>query len=229
MAWFRWGIGLPALIVLPLVALGLILGDFRPDDPGFESTAGRFVGDFRAVSDTDMAATAYADGALEPLAQARDTRTLLRDGRAVARAPAPNSVISWPQGIDVSRDGTLVAVVETRGAPPPGTTRLDHAYSGFPEGSTLTLLRITPGGLETIDRRPRIGVNPQSVEFAGPRRTLVIASAEPDAQLVTVVLAGDGTIASVQRFDLDPWRGAPMIWCAFQAPRRRGHDGPFRL
>ncbi|MEL6245153.1 MAG: hypothetical protein AAFQ85_07390, partial [Pseudomonadota bacterium] len=91
------------------------VADFAHDDPGLAEGPGVFAGGFLAVSDADMAATAYADGQLVPFEGAIDTLTLFEGGERAGGIPASNSVISWPQVVDVTPDGRFAVVVETRG------------------------------------------------------------------------------------------------------------------
>ncbi|MEO0319933.1 MAG: hypothetical protein AAF199_03465, partial [Pseudomonadota bacterium] len=57
-----------SVIILVLAAALFSLGDFSKDNPDVNTqSAVQFAGTFLALSDTDMAGTAYADGQLEPI------------------------------------------------------------------------------------------------------------------------------------------------------------------
>ena len=101
MAFWKWG--LAGGLVLGVAACAS-LGDFSSDDPGFDETAGTFEGRFLALSDASMAGTAYADNQLEPFAGMQDELTLFANGAPQSSIVAPNSVISWPQILDISPD-----------------------------------------------------------------------------------------------------------------------------
>ena len=180
------------------------LGDFASDDPGLAAAPGAFAGRFLAVSDADMAGTAYADGALEPLAEEEDALILFDGGVPVASAAASNSVISWPQVVDVSDDGRFAFVVETRGQAPRDVEAYDDVYTAFPEGTWLGVFSIGEETLTLRDARAQLGSNLQSVEAARGQGYLIIASETPDAELITVGIGEDGAIGAVRTFDLDP-------------------------
>ena len=201
----RWS----ALIIIVAAAASCAgVGDFASDDPGLREAPGAFDGRFLAVADADMAATAYADGRLEPLADSIDEVILFENGRAGATAPASNSVISWPQVVDVSDDGRFAFVVETRGPAPRIVDAYDSVYTDFPEGSTLKVFAVTSGedggALDLVEERADLGQNLQSVEYAKGRGFVVIASETDGAELITAAIGPDGAVGAVRRFDLDP-------------------------
>ncbi len=180
------------------------LGDFSSDDPGFTETPGNFEGRFLAVSDADMAATAYADGKLEPFEGAMDELTLFEAGAPVATAPAPNSVISWPQIADVSPDGRRAYVIETRGSLPAGTQAVDSVYTDFPEGRSLRVFDIGNASLTEIARIEDVGANPQSVEVSADGRFLVIATERDGAELTVIPLDPEGLPRQPRFINLSP-------------------------
>ncbi len=193
---------LSALLAASLATACAPLGDFTPDDPGLREAPGRFEGSFLALSDSDMAATAYADGGLEPLPGVRDALTLFEDGGPVARADASNSVISWPQVVDVSIDGRFAYVVETRAPAPRDAAQMTDVFTDFPPGSRLAVFGIEADRLDPVDAAP-VGLNPQSVEATGAG-DLVIGSEAEGAELVTVQLDPSGRIQGIRTFALHP-------------------------
>lgn len=200
----RWT-GLAAAGVAALAAGSCaLLGDFASDDPGFAIERAAFDGAFLAASDADMAGSAYGDGVIEPLPAVRDTLTLFRDGAPVAEALASNSVISWPQIVDVSADGRFAAVVETRGELSRDVEAVDDVFVDLPEGSALSVFAVSGDTLRLVDRQDGFADNPQSVEFVGDTRSLVIGSERDGAEAVFVHLDDDGRIAAIAPLDLDP-------------------------
>ena len=194
-----------ALLVVGVTACAVI-GDFASDDPGLRAAPGTFDGRILAVSDADMAATAYADGRLEPVPQ-DDALTLLADGRAVAAVPASNSVISWPQVVDVAADGRLAMVVETRGPAQTGVERYDSVYTDFPEGARIGVYAIEGETLRLVDSRDDLGRNPGSVEFARAGDFAVVANDVDGAELLVIEVAADGRIGTVRSLSLNlPFR-----------------------
>ncbi len=129
MAIWKWSAA--SALVIGVTACAS-LGDFSSDDPGFAETAGVFEGRFLALSDASMAGTAYADNKLEPFSGMQDELTLFAEGAPRASIPAPNSVISWPQILDISPDGRFAYVVETAGDLDPSISEVENVYYDMP-------------------------------------------------------------------------------------------------
>ena len=180
------------------------VADFSSDDPGLEAAPGAFDGRFIAVSDASMAATAYADGRLEPFDGMQDQAALFEAGRPVAAFEVSNSVMSWPQIIDVSDDGRFAFVVETRGNLDPAQAAVADPFADFPEGKWLTVVEIGEQSLRAVSRTRIRGSNPQSVEALGRRPWIAIATETDDAELELVRLSVDGTPVETVAVDLDP-------------------------
>lgn len=199
-------VGRVALVFLSVSAIAACaaLGEFASDDPGFAERPGVFNGRFIALADADMAATAYADGRLEPIAGAADEARLFVNGAGQGTAPASNSVVSWPQVIDTSPDGRFVYVVETRGAAPAGVERVESAFTDFPEGKRLSVISVSEDGLTPAAEIADAGLNLQSVEAAANGRFLAIGSEEEGAELVIIPLAGGLPAGDPIKFGLSP-------------------------
>ncbi|MEM8634879.1 MAG: beta-propeller fold lactonase family protein [Pseudomonadota bacterium] len=180
------------------------LGDYSSDDPGFEEAPGVFEGRFLAVSDADMAGTAYADGKLEPLAGAIDEVTLFSNGEPVATAAASNSVVSWPQIVDVSADGRHAYVVETRGSLGQSVEEVDSAYTAFPDGTSLRAYEIVDGQLNEVALLDDVGPNPQFVEVSPNGRFLLIGTEADGRELGIIPLDEDGRPKTPSFINLDP-------------------------
>lgn len=170
-------------LILPLLLL--LVACAAPPAPGTGTPA--FQGRLLALSDTDMAATAYADGKLEPLAGVSDTLSLVdAGGTRFGAAPAPNSVLSWPQVLAVSPDRGLAYVVETRAAPPAGAERL-ASVRDLPPGRRLTVIRVDGEALRVVAEADA-GLNPQSVSLSADGRWLAIAGEAGGGELVVFEL-----------------------------------------
>lgn len=178
------------------------LGDFSSDDPGFAETAGTFEGRFLALSDASMAGTAYADNQLEPFEGMRDELTLFAGGAPQSRIAAPNSVISWPQILDISPDGRTAYVVETRGDLDPSISEVENVYYDMPVGQRLFVFRVENEILSQIQMVDEIGSTPQSVEAPEVFPLLYIATEDTGAELVTFSVLPDGTVEDRRAFDL---------------------------
>ncbi|MCI5044572.1 MAG: lactonase family protein [Aquisalinus sp.] len=201
MTVMRWS--LLAVVVLGAGSCAAF-GDFTDDDPGLSEAPGTFQGRFLAVSDTDMTATAYADGQLEPQAGASDTMSLLVDGKVETAVVASNSVISWPQIVDASSDGLLAFVVETKGPAAPDATSYDNVYTDFPIGKQLSIFSVTDDKLELIQEITDMGENLQSIEYNERCNCLFVANETTDEELVVIALTPDGRTSDIRKFALLP-------------------------
>ena len=201
MRWIFYAVA--ALVLVGCASLG-VLGEYASDDPGLAERPGTFQGRFLSVSDADMTATAYADGVLERFEGAEDSIVLFENGAPVADAAAPNSVISWPQIIDISPDGRTAYVVETRGTPPADVDEVENTYTDFPEGRLLSVFEIGPQSVCQVASVGDVGLNPQSVEVSPDGRFLAIATESDGAELTIVPLDAAGQPGMPRFIDLDP-------------------------
>ncbi|MEO1039046.1 MAG: hypothetical protein AAFX09_05825 [Pseudomonadota bacterium] len=171
------------------------------------TSAQSFDGRIAAVADADMVASAYADGRLEPLdaAEGADSVILIeeRSGRLVEldRAPASNSVISWPHVIEASANGRTVYVVETRGSMP-GIEAVQNVYEDFPAGQTLIAYRVEADRFVEIGQAD-VGPSPESVSRSPDGRWLIVATRDPEAEVAFVALSEEGAPGRVVRADID--------------------------
>jgi len=119
------------------------------------------------------------------------------------RAPAGNSVISWPQIIEAIPQRSTVYVVETRGSLGRAIAQVDSAYDAFPEGARLASFSVDRETLRPLGAVDA-GINPQSVSRGPDGRWLLIASEDPLAEAVFVGLDLNGAPAETRLVDLDP-------------------------
>ncbi|MEL6365480.1 MAG: hypothetical protein AAFR11_11650 [Pseudomonadota bacterium] len=155
-----------------------------------------------ALIDADMAATAYADGRLHPIADAEDAAIVINPGTGarLATAPVSNTVMGWPGSMVVSRDRRLAYVVSSRGPVDRGLERVErNVFEDFPDARTLTVLEIETGDvLGALD----VCNAPMSVDLAPGGDWLLIACRDDDNEL-TVVPLTDGDPGAPRPFDLD--------------------------
>lgn len=166
----------------------------------------RFEGILVAVSDIDMAATAYADGRLDTIRGGEDTLSIVSwaEGRLrVTTAPASNSVVSWPEVLAVSNDGRHAFVVETRGPAPTGTERLSSVYEDLPPGGKLQIIDVSDPLKPRLADTVAAGLNPQSVSVSPDGRFLVVSSQARGGEAIMVTLE-PGRAAKAERFALSP-------------------------
>lgn len=174
----------------------------------------RFSGEKLLVaSDADMVATAYADAKLDRVEGIEDTLTVISlplnpDNPVVATAPVPNSVMSWPQIIATSLDGTKAYVVEVRGTPPSDVQQLD-TIEEMPDGSRMTVIDIANPVQPTIIESVEVGRNPSHIAISPDGRFLAIDLDEPGRELLLIRLNSDGTLGERSYFSIPNSVGKP--------------------
>jgi DNA-binding beta-propeller fold protein YncE len=150
------------------------------------------------ASDADMVATAYADAKLDRVAGIEDTLTAIDlplDPKQpqVNTLQVSNSVMSWPQIIATSPDGTKAYIVEVRSRPADGIQELE-SIDEMPEGRKLTVVDISnptkPQMLESVD----VGRNPEHISISPDGRFLAVNISEQERELLIVQLQADGKL-----------------------------------
>ncbi len=157
------------------------------------------------LSDADMTATAYGDGVLKRTLGVTDTLSLIDTSgapRLAGSLPVTNSVIGWPEVLDVSPDGKFAYVAETRGVPAAGVEKVDQVYSGFPEGKFLTVVDVSKLDSPRLLQQIEIGKNLGAARVSRDGRHLASVSDTPGKELVLLTLA-DGLVKHVDHFALD--------------------------
>ncbi len=157
------------------------------------------------LSDADMVATAYGDGVLKRTPGAMDTLSLIDTAGAPKVAgslPVTNSVIGWPEVLDVSPDGKFAYVAETRGVPPAQVDKVGQVFTDFPAGKFLTVVDVSkldaPRQVQQID----IGKNLGAARVSRDGKQLASVSDVAGKELVLVSLV-DGLVKHVDHFPLD--------------------------
>ncbi len=159
--------------------------------------AATFDGRLLALSDGDMAGTAYADGRLLPIAAA-DTLSIIEAGETIASARVGNSVMAWPGALDVSPDGQFAYVVETRASPPPGVSAYDNIDVGMPEGRLLRAVRLDDAGAPTLIGELDVGRQPTSVHVAPDGRFALVSRKQEEAPIAAVILRDGAPVEVIE-------------------------------
>jgi len=153
-----------------------------------------------AVADADMVGTAYADGVLKPLPGVVDSLSEIDLSAASARTLAtavPNSVTAWPGTLDLSADGAIAYVVESKGRAPANITSVKNVHTDLLDGHVLTTVDLS-GELARVIRQDAVGTDPMSVHASPSGTWLAIATREAANALSYVILSA-GIPADVRR------------------------------
>ncbi|BBM88196.1 hypothetical protein [Candidatus Uabimicrobium amorphum] len=156
------------------------------------------------VSDADQIATAYANGVLQRLPGLSDTLTTVKlplnpNRPQMSTINVSNSVVSWPQIVDVSKDGLYAFVVETRSVP--SVSKVDNVYTDLPVGSFLTVIDMRDLGFPRIVEQQPIATNPTSIMVLPSKNLLAITSEESGRELCLASFR-DGRVGELSFFSI---------------------------
>lgn len=173
----------------------------KPTGPG--DVAGRYI---VAVCDADMAATAFSTGDLgERPMDSRDTLTVvalpLKEPQTeFAQVEVSNSALGPPMMLDVSRDGRLAFVVESRKPAEPGARSL----SELPVGENLAIVDLSTPMSPRLIGTVYVGEEPTAVAVHPGENLVAVVNRTPRQQIVMLPFNPDGQIS-----------GEPMAWPMF--------------
>ena len=177
-----------------LVGALLVPSAFAQEPPAFE---GRYIA---AISDGDMRAYAYIDGALGPPRgpdQLAMVRLPLAETPEIAAIEVSNTVINPVFSIAAAPDGNTIFVAETIQPRAEG----DQTIADLDPGTTLRAIDVQDPSQPRLLDAVEVGTQPRGVSVNPDGRTLVLASETPGEPLIFVTWA-NGRFGAVQRFDL---------------------------
>jgi DNA-binding beta-propeller fold protein YncE len=185
-------------------ALGTaMLGGCGNKARGPGDVAGRYI---VAVCDADMAATAFSTGDLgERPTDATDTLTVvslpLKEPQTeFAQIPVSNSALGPPTMLDVSPDGTLAFVVESRKAAESDARSLNE----LPVGENLAVVDLSNPMSPRLVGTVYVGEEPTAVAVHPSENMVAVVNRTPRQQIVMLLFNRDGQIT-----------GEPMAWPLF--------------
>jgi DNA-binding beta-propeller fold protein YncE len=162
------------------------------------------------LSDADMTATAYGNGVLQRTPGEVDTLSLIDTSttpKLVSKLPVTNSVIGWPEVLDVSPDGKFSYVAETRAAPSKEVEKVGQVFTDFPSGKLLSVIDVSRLDAPRIVQQIEIGKNLGAARVSRDGKQLASVSDVLGKELVIVTLA-DGLVKHVDSFALDVKRSS---------------------
>ncbi len=208
----KWAVCiLVAMISLMAMAVGVwhVLDD-QPSVAESQGAPTNFRGNILAASDTDQSFGAYADGILNQLPGVEDTISIISTDTDKARVlgafKGSQAVMSWPQIIDVSPDGTTAFIVETRGKPEAGVRQVADVYTAFKPGQYLTIADISIPENPRILSEVAIGQDLNSVMVSPDGSKLLVTSTE---KLILLEINGS-VIKAVHSYTLDTNLNVPV-------------------
>lgn len=107
-------------------------------------TPSSFNGDFLAISDADMIATAYSTGKSNKIAGIEDSLIYVTQRNGVptisSKIHTTNSVISWPAILEWHSNKKYAYVAETRGKISPEQNEMKNVFYDYPKGQKISIV-----------------------------------------------------------------------------------------
>ena len=166
------------------------------------------------LSDADMAASAYVDGRLLRVPGDQDELSLIDFSSSdplnnLTTLPVSNSVTNWTKSLDVSSDGRVAFVAETRGQLDPGITQISNVGE-IPAARSIHAINVSNPKVMSLMAEVDVGNIP------------IVAQLSPDGNFLATVIEEPG-----RELVLVPWQGT-----AFGTPRYfaigQTYDKPLR-
>lgn len=161
-----------------------------------------------ALVDADMAATAYANGKLFPIADQRD-RIVRVDSSGLREVFVSSTVMAWPGSMAVSADGRHVYVVTSRDEVDRSIEAIDGNF--FENMPTARTLQVVDAASMKVVSSTEICEQPRSVDLSPSQDWLLIGCVDEGRELM--VLEVDGSEVGDSRTFSVPLRsydGRPM-------------------
>ncbi|MEO1762463.1 MAG: hypothetical protein AAFR83_10905, partial [Cyanobacteria bacterium J06629_18] len=167
------------------------------------------------ASDADMVATAYADAKLDRVAGIEDTLTAIdlplnQKRPQVNTLQVSNSVMSWPQIIATSPNGTKAYIVEVRSRPADGIQEFE-SIDEMPEGRKLTVVDISNPTKPQMIESVNVGSNPEHISISPDGRFLAVNIKDKERELLIIQLQADGKLGKRFYFSI-PSTNQTVAW-----------------
>ncbi|WP_247234931.1 lactonase family protein [Telluribacter sp. SYSU D00476] len=148
-----------------------------------------------AISDADMAASAFIDGKLLRDNAVKDKLTsikfpLQRGGKTFESIIVSNSALTYSKSIAVPKTGGLAFVLDARVSPSEDVSEYKDAMKEFPEGQKLTVVDIVNLAAPKQKFAFAVGKNPTAIDIN--KNELMVATSEAGKELVFLEVNDDG-------------------------------------
>ena len=150
-----------------------------------------------AISDADMAASAYIDGKLFKEKGIKDILSVVKFplekySDEIKTVAVSNSVLNWTKGMVLSKNNNIAYVVETRGTPADNISELKNVNVDFPAGGFISVIDISDLTQPKVLYKFPTGKNPIAVDISPDGEYLVICSEEYEKELQVLELDAAG-------------------------------------
>jgi DNA-binding beta-propeller fold protein YncE len=150
-----------------------------------------------AISDADMAASAYIDGKLLKEKSTKDVLSVIKlpiekYSDEIKTISVSNSTLNWTKGMVLSPNKNIAYIVETRGTPADNISELKNANTDFPVGGFISVVDISNLAQPKVLYKFPTGKNPIAVDISPDGEYLVICSEEYEKELQVLELDAAG-------------------------------------
>jgi DNA-binding beta-propeller fold protein YncE len=150
-----------------------------------------------AISDADMAASAYIDGKLLKEKGIKDALSVLKlpiekYADEIKTIGVSNSVLNWTKGMVISPNKQIAYIVESRGTPADNISELRNINTDFPVGGFISVVDISDLAQPKVLYKFPTGKNPIGVDISPNGDYLVICSEEYEKELQVLELDSAG-------------------------------------
>lgn len=150
-----------------------------------------------AISDADMAASAFIDGKLLKEKGSKDAFSVIKlpvekYSDEIKSVVVSNSAIDWTKDLVIAQNGKLAYVVESRGAVAETTTEVKNVMTDLPSGAYITVVDISDLNQPKVLFKFPTGKNPTSIELSANGEYLALCSEEYGKELQILELDAAG-------------------------------------
>ncbi|WP_435355563.1 WD40 repeat domain-containing protein [Emticicia sp. SJ17W-69] len=150
-----------------------------------------------AISDADMAASAYIDGKLLKEKGSKDALSVIKFpiekySEEIKTISVSNSVLNWTKGMVLSKNNHIAYVVETRGTQADNVTEFKNLHTDFPLGGFISVVDISDLSQPKVLYKFPTGKNPIAVDISPDGEYLIICSEEEEKELQVLELDSTG-------------------------------------
>ncbi|MEM6319363.1 MAG: hypothetical protein AAF960_16950 [Bacteroidota bacterium] len=140
------------------------------------------------LSDADMVSSAYIDGHLKTEPGVTDALTVIRWDSLVTQIDVqslevPNSVTNWVDGMDISNDGKVAFVIDTKKSLPRSIQQVSNVSEGLPDGNILYAIDIANLSQPKLIAHIQVGNNPLSVDVNPKNGHLLVINRENNNEI----------------------------------------------
>ncbi|MEM7550306.1 MAG: hypothetical protein AAF363_11550 [Bacteroidota bacterium] len=172
-------------IAITIIALTLSLPIWAQNNPTFDAKG------IVVLSDADMAASAYIDGHLKLIPEDRDELTLISLDEfpaeyTISKLPVSNSVTNWTKSLDITQDGTIAFVAETKGQIDRKTKKVDNVFTALPAATSIYAIDLSKPDQLRIISSAEVGNVPIVAQLSPDGKHIATVIEEPGKEIVIV-------------------------------------------